>query len=155
MQDVAQLWFSYGRDETILSNCHVRVAYAPNKIETAEWLSKTIGTTTVVKEDIATSGQRFGAVLQHVSRSLHEVSRPLLTPDECSRLKAPIKDKSGEFIEEPGDVLTFVAGHAPIYGTQSLYFRDPIFAERGKIAAPPTDRIHGMGSTDEIEPFIV
>ena len=38
MQDIAQLWGAYGRDESIISNCHVRVAYAPNKIETAEWL---------------------------------------------------------------------------------------------------------------------
>jgi type IV secretion system protein VirD4 len=38
MQDIAQLWGAYGRDESIISNCHLRVAYAPNKIETAEWL---------------------------------------------------------------------------------------------------------------------
>jgi type IV secretion system protein VirD4 len=135
MQDLPQLWNSYGRDETITSNCHVRVAFAPNKIETAEWLSKMSGTTTIVKEDISTSGARFGAVLQNVSRSLHEVSRPLITPDEALRLRAPVKDGSDQ-ITDAGDVLVFVAGHSPIYGTQSLFFLDPTFTKRAAIAPP-------------------
>lgn len=137
MQDLPQLWNSYGRDETITSNCHVRVAFAPNKIETAEWLSKMSGTTTIVKEDISTSGQRFGAVLQNVSRSFHELSRPLITPDEALRLKAPVKDGRDQ-ITDAGDVLVFVAGHSPIYGTQSLFFLDPTFTKRAAIAPPKT-----------------
>ena len=135
MQDLPQLWNSYGRDETITSNCQVKVAFAPNKIETAEWLSKMSGTTTVVKEDISTSGQRFGAVLQNVSRSFHELSRPLLTPDEALRLKAPVKDGADQIVDA-GDVLVFVAGHPAIYGTQSLFFLDPTFSQRATIAPP-------------------
>jgi type IV secretion system protein VirD4 len=146
MQDVSQLWGAYGRDESIISNCHIRVTYAPNKIETAEWLSRMTGTMTVIKEDISTSGQRFGAVLQSVTRSFHEVSRPLLTPDECMRLKAPVKNADGSRILEPGDVLVFAAGFAPVQGTQSLYFRDPVFSERARIAAPASDRVRGAGS---------
>jgi Type IV secretory system Conjugative DNA transfer len=34
-QDLAQLYAAYGHDESIVSNCHVRIAYAPNRIETA------------------------------------------------------------------------------------------------------------------------
>ena len=30
-------------------------------------------------------------------------------------------------------MLIFVAGHAPIFGTQSLYFLDPVFRERAKL----------------------
>jgi type IV secretion system protein VirD4 len=135
MQDIAQLWGAYGRDECIISNCHVRVAYAPNKVETAEWLARMAGTSTVVKEDITTSGGRFAMVLQNVSKTYHEVSRPLATADEIMRLKSPVKD-AGDVIVEPGDMLVFVAGHAPIYGTQSLYFRDPVFLERVKLDPP-------------------
>jgi type IV secretion system protein VirD4 len=135
MQDIAQLWGAYGHDESIMSNCHVRVAYAPNKIETAEWLSRMAGTMTVVKEDITTTGNRFSAVLQNVSRTFHEVSRPLATADEIMRLKSPVKDGK-DMIAEPGSMLIFAAGHAPIYGTQSLYFRDPVFSERVKLPAP-------------------
>ena len=149
IQDVAQLWGAYGHDESIISNCHVRVAYAPNKIETAEWLSKTLGTTTIIKEDISTSGHRFGAILQQVSRSLHEISRPLLTADECMRLKSPVKDGKGEKIVGAGDILVFTAGHAAIKGTQSLFFLNPIFLERSKIEPPFTDRIYFPEKTTE------
>ena len=137
MQDIAQLWDAYGKDETIISNCHVRVAYAPNKIETAKWLSDMTGTATVVKEQISTSGKRFGGMLDNVTRSYAETSRPLLTPDEAMRLKAPAKGQSDE-ITEPGDMLVFVAGHAPIFGTQSLYFQNPVFLERSR--KPPPSR---------------
>jgi type IV secretion system protein VirD4 len=139
MQDIAQLWGAYGRDESILSNCHIRAAFAPNKIETAEWLSRMAGTATIVKEDITTSGGRFSAVLSNMSRSFHQVSRPLATPDEIMRLKSPKKD-AGDGITEPGDMLVFAAGHPPILGTQSLYFRDPVFRERAAIPAPAGDK---------------
>jgi len=139
MQDIAQLWGAYGRDESIISNCHVRAAYAPNKIETADWLSKMTGTATIVKEDITTSGGRFSAVLSNVSRTFHQISRPLATPDEIMRLKSPAKNEN-DVITEPGDMLVFVAGHAPILGTQSLYFRDPVFNARATIPPPAGDQ---------------
>lgn len=138
MQDIAQLWGAYGRDESIVSNCHIRLAYAPNKIETADWLSRMTGTATIVKEDITTSGGRFSAVLANVSRSYHQVSRPLATPDEIMRLTPPRRDVRG-IVTEPGDMLVFVAGHPPILGTQSLYFRDPVFAARASIPPPSGD----------------
>ena len=134
-QDMAQLKSretGYGPDETITANCHVRIAFAPNRLETAEWLSGMSGTMTVIKEDYTTSGARFGAVLQNVNRSYHELSRPLLTIDEALRLKAPRKDSQDQIIEA-GEVLVFVAGHAPIKGTQTLYFQDPVFLRRAKI----------------------
>jgi len=34
VQDLSQLYAAYGRDESIVSNCDVLVAYAPNKVET-------------------------------------------------------------------------------------------------------------------------
>jgi len=134
MQDIAQLWAAYGRDETITANCHVRCAYAPNKLETAEWLSKMTGTMTELKWQITESGKRFGLFADGHSRSASEVSRPLLTPDEAMRLRAPIK--RGAEIVEAGDMLVFAAGHPVILGTQPLYFRDKEFLRRSKISAP-------------------
>ncbi len=147
-QDLAQLTKQYGRDESITSNCHVRVAYAPNRLETADALSKMTGTTTVVKESITSSGKRFGAVLGHVSKTYHETQRPLLTPDEVSRLPAPKKVNEGgvdERITEAGDMLIFSAGHRPIYGKQILYFTDPTFQARALIEAPQeSDRLYSF-----------
>ncbi len=141
MQDMSQLWGAYGKDESITSNCHVRIAYAPNRVETAEWLSRMVGTATIVKEDITTSGKRFGAVLTQVAKTYHQVQRPLLTADEIMRLRSPQK-AANDLIVEPGDMLIFVAGHAPVFGTQSLYFLDPVFSERAKLPVPKTDSLH-------------
>lgn len=138
-QDVSQLYKAYTREESIISNCHVRVAYAPNKLETAEWMSKMTGNTTVVKEQVTTSGKRFGAVLDNVSRSYQEVKRPLMEPDEIMRLPGPVKDASGEKIVEAGEMLVFVAGHSVIRGRQILYFADPVFSKRSKLKPVPTD----------------
>lgn len=135
MQDIAQLQAAYGQNESILANCHVRVAYAPNNVLTAEWLSKLLGQATVVKEDYTSSGKRSSGMLGQVSRSFHSLGRPLMTPDEVMRLKAPRKDRLGN-IQNAGEMLIFAAGHAPIKGTQILYFRDPWFKEAAKIAPP-------------------
>lgn len=135
VQDVEQLYKAYGDNESVTSNCHVRTAFAPNKLRTAEWLSKMTGITTIIKEDINLSGNRFGMVLGGVNKQQHEVQRPLLTADEAMRLKAPHKDADGK-ITDAGDLLVFVAGNAPIYGTQSLYFLDPTFRQRAAIDPP-------------------
>lgn len=136
MQDISQLHAAYTRDESIISNCHVRVAFAPNRPETAKWISDNCGVTTVVTEQITTSGKRFGALAENFSRTYNQTQRPLLTPDEASRLKAPTKDADGR-ITEAGEVLVLVAGRPPVRATQSLYFLDPVFSDRAKIAPPP------------------
>nr|WP_315114023.1 type IV secretory system conjugative DNA transfer family protein [uncultured Neisseria sp.] len=130
----------YGPDETITSNCHVQNAYPPNRIETAEHLSKLTGITTVVKEQITTSGKRVSAMLGQVSRTTQEVQRPLLTADECMRMPGPVKDESG-LITQAGDMVIYVAGYPAIYGRQTLYFKDPVFEARSKVPPPRhTDR---------------
>nr|WP_322075549.1 type IV secretory system conjugative DNA transfer family protein [Burkholderia cenocepacia] len=125
----------YGQDETITSNCHVQNAYPPNRLETAEHLSKLTGQTTVVKEQITTSGKRASAILGQVSRTIQEVQRPLLTPDECLRMPGPKKDADGQ-IREAGDMVVYVAGYPAIYGRQPLYFQDPIFVARAAVPEP-------------------
>ena len=138
-QDINQLRSrdsGYGHDETITSNCHVQSAFPPNRIETAEHLSKLTGQTTVVKEQVTTSGRRLSVLLGQVSRTLQEVQRPLLTPDECQRMPGPKKRANGE-IEAPGDMVVYVAGYPAIYGKQPLYFKDPAFSARAAID-PPT-----------------
>jgi type IV secretion system protein VirD4 len=94
-QDINQLKSretGYGHDESITSNCHVQTAYPPNRVETAEHLSKLTGQTTVAKEQVTTSGRRTSALLGQVSRTIQEVQRPLLTPDECLRMPGAIKN---------------------------------------------------------------
>jgi type IV secretion system protein VirD4 len=137
-QDINQLKSretGYGPDESITSNCHVQNAYPPNRIETAEHLSRLTGQTTVVKERITTSGRRISMMHSNVSTTFDEHQRPLLTPDECLRMPGPLKDENG-LITEPGDMVIYVAGCPAIYGKQPLYFKDPIFQARAAIPAP-------------------
>jgi type IV secretion system protein VirD4 len=110
----------------------VRIAYAPNLPETAEYLSKLTGTTTVVSKKVSISRGKGG---RSRSISINETSRPLLTPDECLRLPGAEKDASGK-VTAPGDMLIFTAGQSPIYGQQILYFLDPVFSSRSRILPP-------------------
>jgi type IV secretion system protein VirD4 len=139
VQDISQLQNStsgYGKEESITSNCHIQVAFPPNRLETAEHLSKLTGQTTIVKEQITTSGKRIGAMHGQVSRTYHEVQRPLLTPDESMRMQGPTKDGSG-MIVKPGNMVIYCAGFPAILGQQPLYFQDDTFMKRAELPAPP------------------
>src|SRR5579884_3825817 len=137
-QDIRQIVDAYGHNESIVSNCHVRIAFAPNQVETAELLSKMTGTQTVQKASYNFSGSRFSPVMGHVNASVDHVERPLMTPDEVLRLKPPEKVSNGdaEKIVAPGQMLIFVSGQFPILGTQMLYFLDPTLAAWAAIEPP-------------------
>jgi type IV secretion system protein VirD4 len=153
-QDINQLRSretGYGHDESITSNCHVQNAYPPNRIETAEHLSKLTGQTTIAKEQVTTSGKRVSALLGQVSRTFQEVQRALLTPDECLRMPGPVKNEKGE-ITEAGDMVVYVAGYPAIYGVQPLYFKDKIFQARAAVQAPKvSDKLRIVKELNEDE----
>ena len=131
-QDLTQLQKAYSREESIMSNCHIKIAYAPNRIETAEVLSKLLGVTTAL---VRTDNKSIGGGQRSTARSLQHVQRALLTADEVMRIRGPLKDNEGN-ITEAGDMLIIVAGFAPILGRQILYFQNPTFTRRSKIPAP-------------------
>jgi type IV secretion system protein VirD4 len=137
-QDIRQIVDAYGNNESIVSNCHVRIAFAPNQFETAKLISDMSGTTTVQKATYNFSGQRFSPVMGHLNASVDNVERPLITPDEVLRLKPPQKAGHGihERIVAPGQMLIFVSGLHPILGMQMLYFLDPTFKLRSEIPPP-------------------
>lgn len=128
VQDLSQLYAAYGKDESILSNCHIRIAFAPNKIETAELVSKMTGKATVMHTQRQYSGNRLAVVLQHVNTNEQIVGRSLLETDEAMRLPAD-------------DEIVFMAGHAPIYCQKIKYYADPGFAKRITFQPPPTGRM--------------
>jgi type IV secretion system protein VirD4 len=138
-QDIRQIIEEYGVYESIVSNCQVRAAFAPNQFATAELLSKMTGTKTVQKADFTYSGTRGAPMLNHVNESVEQIQRPLLTPDEVLRLLPPKKEGEGEDerIVAPGDMLIFVSGQPPIYGKQMFYFFDEVLRARSEMP-PPT-----------------
>ncbi len=144
IQDINQLQnreTGYGKDETITSACGIQNSFAPNRLETAEHLSKLTGQTTIVKEQITTSGRRMSALLGHVSRTIQEVQRPLLTVDECLRMPGPKKDAHDRIVSGC-DMVVYCSGFPAIYGRQPLYFQDPVFQARAEVPPPKeTDRL--------------
>jgi len=140
MQDLTQLHAAYTQNESIISNCHIRVAYAPNNPKTAEWLSNILGRATRTWKSASVSGKRLSGSLNQVSESIQATGRNLLTSDEVMRLKAPAKDAQGN-ITDAGEMLILVSGHSPIRGTQILYFKEPFFEAASRIPAPKSDRL--------------
>ena len=137
-QDLRQIVEEYGPHESIVSNCQVRVAFAPNQYETAELLSKMTGSKTIQKVSFTYSGSRMSPLKDHINESLEQIQRPLMTPDEVMRLKPAQKKREGENerIVAPGDMLIFVSGHYPILGKQMLYFADDVLRLRSEMPPP-------------------
>ncbi len=146
VQDTLQLDGVYGKENALMANCHVRIAYAPNVIETANKLSEMTGKTTVVEKKTSYS---YGKGGRSRSVNIAETARNLMTPDECMRLPSAEKDAQGN-ITKPGKMLIFTSGQSPIMGDQILYFRDSTFMARAKIPVPGICETYPNGITDSI-----
>ena len=121
VQDLEQIRALYGRDEAISSNCDVRIAFRPNRLETARILSEMSGTRTVHRETRTYTGSRLSPWLGHVIAAEQETQRPLLTPDEVLRL--------------PEDAaLIFAPNAPPILGAKIRFYEDPTFRARADLA---------------------
>jgi type IV secretion system protein VirD4 len=122
-QDLSQHQGVYGKQEAITANCHVRIAFAANKPETAELLSQMAGDTTVSHKQISYRGGRLDLVMDHRHITQQEVRRRLLTPDEAMRI-------------DPDHHVVFVAGQQPIYARKLRYFEDRELARRSDTRPP-------------------
>lgn len=128
IQDYAQLWSIYTRDEKISGNCNIRVAFSPTKLETANQISGLTGVTTVIKRE--RHGGSNITMMSPLEDRFQEISRPLMTADEVMRLAPPTK--IGEAIVSGGELLVFVAGRDPIRGKQPLYFQNQELLARAR-----------------------
>ena len=112
-QDLSQIHAAYGHDEAITSNCHTRVAFTPNRIETARLLSQMTG-----EDDRSPCAPHYSSSGASVSEP--EVARPLITPDEAMRLGA-------------NEALIFTSGRPAIRATKIRYYTEPFFKRRAQI----------------------
>ena len=134
-QDLQQLLAVYGREESLVGNCTLRLCFAPNRIETAEIISKWAGDRTIVAPKFSRSGKRDRIRADSVSESVQEHRRRLILPDEVMRLPAARKDAEGNIVDA-GDMLIFAGGARPIYGKQPLYFKYPELVRRANLSIP-------------------
>ncbi len=116
-QSLNQLQKAYGERNSILDNCHVRVAFANNDDQTARRLSDLLGEATAIKDQVSISGDRFGMVLKNTSVSQVHYARPLLLASEINRLPS-------------SQELIFVNGMRPILAHKLRYYEDNRFKSR-------------------------
>lgn len=122
-QDLIQLEEVYGKDQTIVAGCHVRIAYAPNTLRTAKEISEMLSKTTVNEEKASTSGNIAGLNIGSESVSLDKTGRELMTEGEVMSLSQE-------------DMLIFVQGCAPIYGKKIKYYQVPAWDAASRMPAP-------------------
>lgn len=121
-QSLNQIEKAYGEHNSILDNCHVRVAFATNDERTARRVSDALGVATEQRAMRNYAGHRLAPWLAHVMVSRQETARPLLTQGEVMQLPA-------------GDELVMISGMAPIRARKIRYFEDSQFTVRR--LAPP------------------
>lgn len=113
----------YGKNQQIESGAHIRIAFTPNTLDTAEHLSKMIGKTTVEHQSVNYSGKRMSATMDQMSVTVHQVGRALMEPDEVMHLP---KDET----------LIFQAGEPTVRGVKVPYFTVPEFKRRAQLYSP-------------------
>ncbi|MDP3676279.1 MAG: conjugal transfer protein TraG [Novosphingobium sp.] len=135
-QSLNQIERAYGAHNSILDNCHVRVAFATNDERTAKRVSESLGTATEQRSMKNYAGHRLSPWLGHLMVSRSETSRPLLT--------------QGEILQLPDtDEIVMLSGAPPIRAKKARYYADHRLQRR--IQSPPrlrNDRQPGEACDD-------
>jgi len=121
-QSLNQIAKAYGENNSILDNCHVRVAFSTNDERTARRISDSLGTATEMRAMKNYAGHRLSPWLGHLMVSRQETARPLLTPGEVMQLPAD-------------EALVQVSGVPPIRAAKVRYYLDRELA--GRVGDPP------------------
>jgi type IV secretion system protein VirD4 len=116
-QSLNQIEKAYGANNSILDNCHVRVAFATNDERTARRISDSLGTATEMRAMKNYAGHRLSPWLGHLMVSRQETARALLTPGEVMQLPSH-------------DAIVLVAGAPPIRARKIRYYADTRLAGR-------------------------
>ena len=122
-QSLNQIEKAYGPNNSILDNCHVRVAFATNDERTAKRISDALGSTTEMRAMRNYAGHRLAPWLSHVMVSRQETARQLLTPGEVMQLPAD-------------EEVVLISGTAPIRAKKIRYYADNNF--KGRVSPTPT-----------------
>lgn len=116
-QGFPQLQKTYTKENSIVTNCHIQIYYAPNDDTTANMIKDGLGTFT---EEVKTKSGNTGWFSQkNVSQSF--ISRSLMMADESKRM---------------GDQeIIMMTGQRPILTEKVKYYLDPYFTS--KLCAAP------------------
>jgi type IV secretion system protein VirD4 len=110
-QSLNQLAKAYGENNSILDNCHIRIAFACNDERTAKRISDALGIATEQRAMKNYAGHRLSPWLGHLMVSRQETARPLLTVGEVMQLPST-------------DEIVMVAGLPPIRAQKIRYYEN-------------------------------
>ncbi len=132
-QSLNQIEKAYGANNSIMDNCHVRIAFASNDERTAKRISDSLGTKTQLRSQKNYTGHRLAPWLSHMMVSRQETQRQLLTLGEVMQLD---ETKS----------LVMVAGKPVILADKIRYYTDKNFTERILPAAKALNNVRDCKS---------
>jgi type IV secretion system protein VirD4 len=121
-QSLNQIENAYGPNNSILDNCHIRVAFAANDNRTSQRISDSLGTATQLRAMQNFAGHRLSPWLGHVMVSRQETARQLLTPGEVTNFPAD-------------EAIILVSGINPIRAKKVRFYQDREIAKR--VLRPP------------------
>lgn len=116
IQDMKQLKAAYGENNSFLGNMTTSIYYSTNDVDTAQYIEKRIGNTTVLTTSKSYKG---GGFLPSVNYSKSYAGRPLITAGEIHNL-------------DENTSIILKAGAKPIQGKLAKWFEDKGFQDRFK-----------------------
>lgn len=125
-QSLNQLRQTYGEKTSILDNANVQVFFAPNTLETAQYISKTLGDCSVHYRTSSKSSSKTRLFDGSVSENVSVGTRALLTPREV--------------LEFPKDEAIIFCSGRPVRAKKIRYFEDSNFSKRVLPAEMPVAR---------------
>ena len=125
VQSFSQIEQAYGDRQSITPNCQVHVAFAPSDPKTAKALSERAGNMTVSVERSSVSSR--GPLTDSRSHQNADLGRPLLTPDEVTRLGRQA-------------VLVLRTGVFPALLTPAPYYKNPFRLQASQLPPPASLR---------------
>ncbi len=120
-QSLNQIVDVYGENHPFLDHCKTIILYAPGNLKDAKQFAETIGNRSVLLDNISSSGNKWEAGFNNISRSSQETQTSLINPDELMKL-------------EFNRAIIFNQGMSPYKGKKVVYYEDPRF--KGKSFKP-------------------
>lgn len=120
-QSLNQIVDVYGENHPFLDHCKTIILYAPGNLKDAKQFAETIGNRSVLLDNISSSGSKWEAGFNNISRSSQETQTSLINPDELMKL-------------EFNRAIIFNQGMPPYKGKKVVYYEDPRF--KGKSWRP-------------------
>lgn len=126
-QGMPQINSIYGKDNHVLMNIHLKIFYAPNEEETAEYIEKMLGPETV--ETTSETNNNNSGLFDFNGKSVTKsyMGKPLMDATTVKKMQ--------------DQEIIMATGHNPVLTTKAKYYQDSYFTDRLYTAPIASDLI--------------